>query len=115
MWFMFPQMKGLGFSHTSAMFGISSKEEAEAYLGHSILGRRLRDCTQLVMNIKDQSAHDIFGYPDDLKFRSCMTLFAAVSPRDGIFRKAIQKYFSGTPDQRTLDLLKEQSASGTRG
>jgi uncharacterized protein (DUF1810 family) len=115
MWFMFPQMKGLGFSHASVMFGISSKEEAEAYLEHPVLGPRLRDCTQLLMNIKDLSAHDIFGYPDDLKLHSSMTLFAVVSSCDSIFREAIQKYFSGNPDQRTLDLLKEQSASGTPG
>jgi uncharacterized protein (DUF1810 family) len=112
MWFMFPQMKGLGTSHASVMFGISSKEEAQAYLGHPILGARLRDCTQLLMNLSDRSAHDIFGYPDDLKFHSCMTLFAAVSSREGIFRDAIQKYFAGNPDQRTLDLLKGKSASG---
>ena len=84
-WFIFPQVKGLGHSPTAQKFAISSREEAEAYLGHPILGPRLRECTRLVNLIEGRSLSEIFGYPDDLKFRSCMTLFARVSPDNQIF------------------------------
>ena len=105
MWFIFPQLRGLGHSDTANKFGISSKEEAIAYLQHPILGGRLRECTQLVNCVEGRPIHDILGYPDDLKFRSSMTLFANVAPQDNIFKHALDKYFDGTPDPLTLQLL----------
>ena len=105
MWFMFPQMKGLGYSPTSMKFAISSREEAEAYLKHPILGPRLRECTHLVLLIEGLSIRDIFGYPDYLKFHSCMTLFSQVTSENQVFKDALQKYFGGEPDRPTLDRL----------
>jgi len=105
MWFIFPQMRGLGRSATATKFGIASREEAEAYLQHPILGPRLRECTRLVNLIDGRSINQIFGSPDDLKFRSSMTLFAAVAPGEQIFEDALQKYFGGEPDRLTLQLL----------
>lgn len=105
MWFIFPQIKGLGLSPTAVEFAISSRGEAEAYLHHAILGPRLKECTHIVLKIERRSIHHIFGSPDDMKFRSSMTLFAQVSPDDDIFAKAIRKYFQGIPDPLTLDRL----------
>jgi len=102
MWFIFPQLRGLGSSHLATAFAISSREESEAYLDHSILGPRLRECVQLVNGINDRLVDQIFGYPDDLKFRSSMTLFAAVASNKQIFKDALLKYFGGEPDLRTL-------------
>jgi uncharacterized protein (DUF1810 family) len=103
MWFIFPQIRGLGRSPTSMEYAISSRDEAQAYLQHPVLGPRLRECTQLVLNVNGRSATDIFGTPDDIKFRSSMTLFAQVSRDDDIFHRALQKYFEGVPDRLTLD------------
>lgn len=103
MWFIFPQISGLGRSPTSMEYAISSRDEAQAYLQHPVLGPRLRECTQLVLNVNGRSATDIFGTPDDIKFRSSMTLFAQVSRDDDIFHRALQKYFEGVPDRLTLD------------
>lgn len=105
MWFIFPQLRGLGRSHMANEYGISSREEAAAYLQHPILGERLRECTRLVNSVEGRSASEIFGYPDDLKFRSSMTLFANVASRDQIFKQALEKYFDGEPDLLTLQLL----------
>ena len=105
MWFIFPQIKGLGRSPTSIEYAISSRDEAQAYLQHPVLGPRLKECTQSVLNVNGRSATDIFGTPDDIKFRSSMTLFAQVSRDDDIFHRALQKYFSGVPDRLTLDRL----------
>ena len=105
MWFIFPQIRGLGRSPTSIEYAISSRDEAQAYLQHPVLGPRLRECTQLVLNVNGRSATDIFGTPDDIKFRSSMTLFAQVSRDDDIFHRALQKYFAGVPDRLTLDRL----------
>jgi uncharacterized protein (DUF1810 family) len=105
MWFIFPQIRGLGRSTTSIEYAISGVDEARAYLAHPILGPRLKQCTQLVLLVKDRSAREIFGSPDDMKFRSSMTLFAAASPDDAIFSRALQKYFDGSPDRLTLDRL----------
>jgi len=105
MWFIFPQIRGLGESPSSIEFAISGREEALAYLQHSVLGPRLKECTQLVLSVEGRSAFDIFGYPDDIKFRSSMTLFAEVSPEDDIFKQALQKYFNGVPDSLTMDRL----------
>src|SRR5580765_732969 len=103
MWFIFPQVRGLGRSPTSIEYAISSRDEAQAYLQHPVLGPRLKECTQLVLNVNGRSATDIFGTPDDIKFRSSMTLFAQVSRDDDIFHRALQKYFEGVPDRLTLD------------
>ena len=106
MWFVFPQMKGLGFSAMSQEFAIRSREEAEAYLNHPVLGPRLRECTRLVVLIPDGiGIREIFGYPDYLKFHSCMTLFAHVAPKEQIFENALQKYFDGKRDPATLHRL----------
>ena len=105
MWFIFPQIRGLGRSPTSIEYAISSRDEAQAYLQHPVLGPRLKECTQSVLNVNGRSATDIFGTPDDIKFRSSMTLFAQVSRDDDIFHRALQKYFAGVPDRLTLDLL----------
>lgn len=105
MWFVFPQLRGLGRSELASYYGISSPEEAKAYLAHPVLGPRLKECTRLVIMVEGRSIDDILGYPDNLKFRSSMTLFASAESDDPIFREALQKYFVGEPDQRTLDLL----------
>jgi uncharacterized protein (DUF1810 family) len=105
MWFVFPQLRGLGSSSMANRYGISSREEAEAYLQHPILGARLRECTRLVNQVEGRSVEQIFGYPDDLKFRSSMTLFAQAASGNEGFLQAIEKYFGGKPDQRTLNLL----------
>jgi uncharacterized protein (DUF1810 family) len=105
MWFVFPQLQGLGHSWMANKFGISSRDEAEAYLGHSILGRRLKECTRLVNLVEGRSIDQIFGYPDNLKFRSSMTLFSCVEPDSDVFVTALQKYFGGQPDRVTLERL----------
>jgi uncharacterized protein (DUF1810 family) len=104
MWFVFPQLKGLGRSATAQHYGIASKAEAQAYWAHPLLGARLRECTELVLAVEGRSAHEIFGSPDDLKFRSCMTLFAQATG-EPLFTRALQKYCDGRPDEATLRLL----------
>ncbi len=103
-WFIFPQLAGLGHSSMARRFAIASREEAVAYLGHGVLGPRLRECTALVNAVQGRTIREILGSPDDLKFCSSMTLFGAVSPDPG-FADSIQKFYGGTPDRRTLDLL----------
>jgi uncharacterized protein (DUF1810 family) len=105
MWFIFPQIQGLGNSPTAKRFAISSREEAAAYLKHPVLGPRLRECTRLVNLLEGRSIHEILGYPDDLKFRSSMTLFAHAASENEIFLGALQKYFAGEFDRLTLDRL----------
>jgi len=107
-WFIFPQIAGLGRSGTAQQFAIGSLDEAKAYLQHPVLGPRLRACTQLVLEVNGRSAEEIFGYPDYLKFRSCMTLFLTAATDNTIFNDALLKYFDGKPDQLTLDLLAQQ-------
>jgi uncharacterized protein (DUF1810 family) len=104
MWFIFPQLAGLGHSAMTQRFAISSREEAVAYLGHSVLGSRLREYTALVNAVDGRTILEILGSPDDLKFHSSMTLFGAISS-DPDFTAAIAKFYGGKPDQRTLDLL----------
>jgi uncharacterized protein (DUF1810 family) len=104
MWFIFPQMKGLGVTATSSLYGIQSLDEAQAYLEHPVLGARLRECTETVLGIEGSSAEEIFGFPDWLKFRSCMTLFDRASPED-VFAGALVKFFDSAPDPKTLRLL----------
>jgi len=103
MWFIFPQIAGLGSSAMSQRYGISSLQEAEAYLKDPILGERLRLCTRLVVAIDGRSIEQIFGYPDDLKFQSSMTLFSSTKLGNRIFKDALQKYFAGQLDKKTLD------------
>jgi len=110
MWFVFPQIVGLGLSPTARFYAIGSAAEARAYLADPRLGARLRHCTDLTLAVDGRSAHDIFGSPDDVKFRSSMTLFAAVAGRPSVFERALQKYFAGAGDPRTLDIL-----LGTKG
>ena len=105
MWFVFPQLRGLGHSQMATTYGIASRAEAEAYLKHPVLGPRLRECTRIVNAVEGRSVGEIFGYPDDLKFRSSMTLFASVAQEEPIFKDALEKYFDGEPDPRTLQLL----------
>jgi uncharacterized protein (DUF1810 family) len=105
MWFVFPQIQGLGASATARRFAISSLAEAEAYLSHPILGPRLRESTQLVNLVNERSIEDIFGYPDYLKFRSSMTLFARATTDNDVFTEALRKYFGGEADPQTLQLL----------
>ena len=106
MWYIFPQIKGLGHSAMAQQFAITSREEAKVYLEHPVLGSRLRECTRLVMNVEGRSAEQIFCYPDNLKFRSCMTLFMDATTGNNIFQEALRKYFEGQPDESTLDILK---------
>lgn len=105
MWFIFPQLAALGQSQMSRFYGIASIEEARAYLGHPVLGPRLVDCTRLVNHVDGHSAHAIFGSPDDMKFRSSMTLFDAVRPQ-AEFRVALDRFYAGDPDPRSLALLR---------
>jgi uncharacterized protein (DUF1810 family) len=105
MWFIFPQIRGLGQSPTAIEYAISGLDEARAYLAHPLLGPRLRECTRMVLLIENRSAAQIFGSPDDMKFRSCMTLFAQVSRQEDMFVRALEKYFGGVPDRMTLDRL----------
>ncbi len=107
MWFVFPQIRGLGSSSMAQRFAIASLGEAREYLMHPLLGNRLRDCTALVNAVQDRSIGDIFGYPDDLKFHSSVTLFAqAADSFRQVFDDALTKYFDGVPDQATIDLLR---------
>src|SRR5438034_754544 len=128
MWFVFPQLRGLGSSPTARHYAIASLEEARAYLAHEVLGERLRECTRLVNRIESRTIEEIFGYPDHLKFRSCMTLFERAAADAGhgagtahagdaagaqLFREALRRYFGGEADPLTRRLL--PSACGTSG
>jgi uncharacterized protein (DUF1810 family) len=105
MWFVFPQLRGLGRSETARHYGIASRAEARAYLAHPVLGARLRECVELLLAVPGRSAHEIFGTPDDLKLRSCLTLFREVSDGDDTFVRALDRFFDGRPDAATLELL----------
>ncbi|HWT07846.1 MAG TPA: DUF1810 domain-containing protein [Roseomonas sp.] len=105
MWFVFPQLRALGRCGTALHYGIASLAEARAYLAHPVLGPRLAECTGLVCAHRGTSIHDMLGSPDDMKFRSCMTLFAAADPDCAPFRDALAIFFNGAPDPLTTDLL----------
>jgi len=107
MWYVFPQFEGLGFSATSRWYSIKSMAEARAYLSHPVLGPRLAECVDTVLKVEGQTALQILGSPDDLKLRSCATLFACVSPPGSLFHQLLEKYFQGQWDARTLELLGE--------
>ena len=110
MWFIFPQIRGLGSSPMAQRFALAGLPEARAYLEHSLLGPRLRECASLVNRTEGRSVAEIFGYPDDLTFHSSMTLFAEAAvnfaSQNNVFSAALAKYFGGVPDQNTLDRLK---------
>lgn len=105
MWYIFPQIAGLGMSAMSQRYAIKDIEEAEAYLNHPVLGKRLIEISEALLVLGQKDPHEIFGSPDDLKLRSCMTLFAAVEGADPVFNQVLDQYFDGTQDQQTLTLL----------
>jgi len=115
MWYVFPQIAGLGNSQVSARYAIRSKNEARAYLAHAILGPRLIECAEAVLALNNRSARDIFGSPDDLKLRSCATLFAQVTPPESVFERLLDKYYSSEPDPKTLSLLESISLTDQDG
>jgi uncharacterized protein (DUF1810 family) len=102
MWFIFPQIAGLGQSPMSIRFAIASLDEAKAYLAHPVLGARLRECAGLTLDVEGKGAREIFGSIDEIKFRSSMTLFGRAAPDDDVFQRCIDKYFAGSPDPATL-------------
>jgi uncharacterized protein (DUF1810 family) len=108
MWFIFPQLAGLGFSAMARHYAISSLAEARAYLAHPLLGARLCECSGLVLAVQGATVHGIFGSPDNMKFHSSMTLFAQAAPDAAVFRDCLDKYFGGVPDPVTLDLLDKE-------
>jgi uncharacterized protein (DUF1810 family) len=105
MWFVFPQIRGLGSSEMAVRYAISSLEEAKAYLRHDVLGVRLRECAGILIGVQGRTVEEIFGYPDDLKFHSSMTLFAKAAEEEGVFQEALGKYFGGAMDGGTLERL----------
>jgi uncharacterized protein (DUF1810 family) len=105
MWFVFPQIRGLGSSEMAVRYAISSLDEAKAYLRHDVLGVRLRECTGILIGVQGRTVEEIFGYPDDLKFHSSMTLFAKAAEEEGVFQEALGKYFGGAMDGGTLERL----------
>jgi len=105
MWYVFPQLAGLGHSPMSERYAIRSEDEARAYLAHPVLGPRLIECAEAVLAIENRSAREILGSPDDLKLRSCATLFAHISPEGSVFHRILDKYYSSEPDRATLELL----------
>ena len=105
MWTIFPQIDGLGSSECARRYSIKSIEEAAAYLVHPVLGPRLTECAEAALGVEGRSAHEIFGSPDDMKLRSCATLFVCVSPPGSVFHRILDKYFQGKHDRKTLGLL----------
>lgn len=105
MWFIFPQIKGLAQSETSAMYAIQNREEAHAFLRHEVLGPRLVHISKVLLNLPSDNATAIFGYPDDLKLLSCMTLFSEIQKEEDVFEKVLVKFFAGRKDKKTLAIL----------
>ena len=112
MWYIFPQIGGLGSSAMSRRYSIKSQAEASAYLDHAVLGPRLLACVDALLNIEGRSAAQIFGFPDDRKLRSCATLFAEVSPSGSVFHRLLEKYFQGERDVATLQRLASVKEEG---
>ncbi len=108
MWFIFPQIQGLGRSSTAQYYAIKDTEQAQAYLKHPVLGARLRECAEILLRLKGKTAIDIFGDIDAVKLRSSMTLFSVVAGQDSVFAKVLKKYFNAEPDALTLQILNEQ-------
>jgi uncharacterized protein (DUF1810 family) len=111
MWFIFPQHQALGRSATARRFGLASLAQARAYWEHPLLGARLKECTRLALAVPGKTAQQIFGPPDDLKFRSCMTLFAQAAPDEPVFGQALERFFGGQGDERTMALLAAEPAA----
>jgi uncharacterized protein (DUF1810 family) len=105
MWFIFPQLEGLGHSETARFYAIKSLDEARQYLNHPVLGVRLRQCAAIVLGVKHRSIEDIFGFPDHLKFKSSITLFSRVKNADPVFEAVLARFFQGKPDSLTLELI----------
>lgn len=115
MWFIFPQLRGLGVSETAQFYGIADRAEALAYGAHPVLSARLRDCTRaLLAHAGTLTAHDILGSPDDLKLRSCLTLFATVQSKEPLWVDALAAFYEGVPDRRTLELLPNCEAASNK-
>lgn len=110
MWYIFPQLRGLGQSNVAWYYGIEDLSEAKAYLAHPVLGRRLREITQAALDLSETDPIKVFGWPDHMKFRSCMTLFAQIS-EDDLFVRALDKFFGGQEDSMTLELLKQKGTT----
>ena len=105
MWFIFPQIDGFGFSSTAKRYAVKSGEEARQYLTHPVLGPRLLECAEAVLGVEGRSAFAIFGSPDDLKLKSCMTLFESVAGQGSVFGRVLDKYYQGKRDRRTQEIL----------
>jgi uncharacterized protein (DUF1810 family) len=105
MWFIFPQVQGLGRSSTAEFYAIKSRGEADAYLAHPVLGSRLLQCAEALLQVHGKSAREIMGFPDDLKLRSSATLFSALSGPGSLFERLLERYFDGQPDEKTLAIL----------
>ena len=112
MWFIFPQLRALGRSSTARFYGIESADEARAYLAQPVLSERLKACTRAVLEHHDRTANALFGSPDDLKFRSSMTLFSIAAPEEPLFRQALQQFFDGRPDPLTVQLCAATDGGG---
>jgi uncharacterized protein (DUF1810 family) len=106
MWFIFPQIEGLGQSATTRFYSIKSLEEARAYLGHPVLGARLLECANALLEVEGRSASEIFGYPDDMKLQSCMTLFASLTDAPDVFGQVLKKYYLGERDEKTIAIMR---------
>ncbi|MBO5567719.1 MAG: DUF1810 domain-containing protein [Clostridia bacterium] len=106
MWYIFPQIQGLGFSSTAQYYAIRDLQEAKDYLAHPVLGPRLREISSALLSLEGLSAHEIFGFPDDLKLRSCMTLFRLADLEDSLFEQVLEKYYDGIPDSKTVDIVR---------
>ncbi len=106
MWFIFPQIAGLGFSETSKLYAVKNLEEAQLYIDHDVLGARLIEISKVLHNIKGKTANQIFGSPDDLKLNSCMTLFSSLDDTNAVFDAVLTKYFNGVKDNKTLRKIK---------
>lgn len=105
MWFVFPQLKALGRSPMAKHYGLQDQDEARAYWQHPVLGARLLECTRLLLAQRNANAHDIFGSPDDLKFKSCMTLFSQVAKEEPAFKQALERFYAGKLDEAILKLI----------
>jgi uncharacterized protein (DUF1810 family) len=109
MWYIFPQIQGLGFSYTAQVYAINDLQEAKEYLAHPVLGARLKEISSALLELEGLSASEIFGYPDDLKLRSCMTLFRLADLDCEVFQAVLDKYYDGEPDSRTVRIVQELS------
>ncbi len=110
MWYIFPQIQGLGFSETSKLYAIKNIEEAEAYLAHPVLGNRLVEISEALLKLKTKNANSIFGSPDDIKLQSCMTLFCSLPNSHSVFQAVLDKFFEEVKDTKTLEIINREKA-----